>query len=327
MAYFLMPTRYLKYEKAFPPPASEYNLELRLTLYPPDAFGIDCEARTTCQVRQTVGQRFNARSGKTGKITAQLIQALDGQFDLNNGITVKIAGNIITFSAISPNKNEIESLIIHLTNLVPTWLALYLKVPRSLDDICGSVNDTLFGVELTNVTFPIVATERDQQYESVRHALEQLILPAHCDIRLASALVYFNQALRFRFEDDASVRLFSEIMLNLAKAIESIFPGKRDDVREQCKLLDLKTDFVEKRIIPILLVRNKLDVAHVRLHTLDNDEFSILQSFLSKALTAVHELLILVIGSTANGRYSLLPVEPPQTEDDLITSIRSYVVG
>ena len=60
-----------------------------------------------------------------------------------------------------------------------------------------------------------------------------------------------------------NVNLFMSFTINLTKAIEVIFTAKRDVIRGKAKEWGIDSDFIEKRIISLFLIRNELDVAHV----------------------------------------------------------------
>jgi len=120
--------------------------------------------------------------------------------------------------------------------------------------------------------------------------------------------------------------MIAEVLLNLTKAIEVIFTAKRDVIRGKAKEWGIDSDFIEKRIISLFLIRNELDVAHVATAPLRSEQQQSLLNFTDRALSHVYELLSKVAELERSGRIKLDAVTPTLNKDKekLLSAISKY---
>src|SRR5260221_635501 len=88
--------------------------------------------------------------------------------------------------------------------------------------------------------------------------------------RLLAALHYFHVAVRLNRAGSTSGEFMAEVMLNLAKTMEVLFPpsgdGKnRDAARRGLRDLGYEDSEIESDFLPAMALRNEVDVAHVDL--------------------------------------------------------------
>jgi hypothetical protein len=106
----------------------------------------------------------------------------------------------------------------------------------------------------------------------------------------------------------------AEIILNLAKSIEVLFSSDRDRLRGTAKSWGFDSDFIEEKLVRLLLIRNMLDVAHAAVTPLTSAQRETLQAFVFDAECFVKDTLLKV--SELIGR-SRIPADPVDRPDEL----------
>ena len=119
----------------------------------------------------------------------------------------------------------------------------------------------------------------------------------------------------------------AEVLLNLSKAIEIIFSNDRERLRAQAKQWGFPQEDVENRIVPLLLIRNEMDVAHVATGLLRKKERDTLLNFVNAAIHAVRDVLEKLMADVDSGAVVLKPVRERVKEDKrrLLEHIREYM--
>jgi hypothetical protein len=109
-----------------------------------------------------------------------------------------------------------------------------------------------------------------------------------------------------------------EVLLNLSKVLEVLFPGPEghtiDAAREGLAKLNYTEDDIAKWYIPAIALRNGLDVAHVSLVSFNQEQLRAVHAYTAQAEDHFRKLLLRVIDGVTRGAFSI-PQYNPQSSD------------
>lgn len=173
--------------------------------------------------------------------------------------------------------SSIEDLTRHIETiyyLLPLHLSVDFADPVYCTKIIGTISGNEFSWELLRWQVSSTAVTQDGQEEFSLNALQRLHSdPQLLNLRALGALNYFHVACRLARCSSVPGEFLSEQVLNLCKALECLFPASgnsktRDAVRDGLTELGYCEDEIEMRYIPVMALRDQLDVAHVVIDTL-----------------------------------------------------------
>ena len=133
--------------------------------------------------------------------------------------------------------------------------------------------------------------------------------------RLLAALHYYHVALRLVRRGEIAGEFLPEMILNLSKVLEVLFPPSgdgrtRDAARAGLLELGFSETEIEADYIPAMALRNEIDVGHVDLSLFKVDQLALLHGYTEHAETAYRKLLKRVFDSLASDTFELEPYEP-----------------
>ncbi|GAB4234245.1 MAG: hypothetical protein Tsb0032_39810 [Kiloniellaceae bacterium] len=173
----------------------------------------------------------------------------------------------------------------------------------------------------------IKASSADQTIEGVKASVRTLPLLSSYNARIFSAMYYYRQAIRLESIEPDTQAMASEVILNLTKAIEAAFgTSSRDKIRKWCRDLGFSNAYIETSVIPLFLLRNELDVAHVSISPLSSDERASVVQFMKRATFTVNDILSRVEDLLIRREIALPPTSErlDRKKAKLIKSIQSY---
>lgn len=139
--------------------------------------------------------------------------------------------------------------------------------------------------------------------------------------RLIAALHYFHVACRMARSAQTAGEFLPEVLLNLAKTLEVLFPSTgdgrtRDAVRANLSRLGYSEIQIEGDFIPAIALRNEIDVGHVELGVFTMDQLTILHSYTERAEAVFRDLLKRVIVRVESGEFEIAPykLEKPRPQ-------------
>lgn len=193
---------------------------------------------------------------------------------------------------------------------------------------------TSFRWELSNWRGDFRITTQDRQEESVAEAWDRMSLLAEPTRRrrLFAGLHYFHLACRLARESRIAGEFVAEVILNLAKALETIFPPEgdgrtRDAARAGLQSLGFSEDEIEGNFLPAMALRNEIDVGHVELGLFKLNQLKIIHAFTERAEGAFREMFERLLASIEEGRMDVPAYEnasPRKEALDLIERLRKY---
>jgi hypothetical protein len=105
-----------------------------------------------------------------------------------------------------------------------------------------------------------------------------------------------------------------EVLLNLAKVLEVLFPPAEaiktlDAARLQLRALGFSDVEIERDYIPAIALRNNIDVGHVHLGLFSSDQLTVLHRYAEDAEEPFRVLLDRILRKVASGEYQIEPYE------------------
>lgn len=202
-------------------------------------------------------------------------------------------GNIARFQVALTKAADLGVFVAYAEALFPAIFSGAVHAPIDVEDISGVVQGVEFTVSSSlSVSGTPLCTERElplkQHFESF--APQALIPP----IPLVAAYRYLQQADRLAAEGNHLTSYLSERMLNLAKALESLFPGQIDDMRSELANLEVHTTYAEV-FSSVRHLRNQLDIGHVSFSELQQDTVQSVLDFAELATSCTRSLLNLLV--------------------------------
>jgi hypothetical protein len=141
--------------------------------------------------------------------------------------------------------------------------------------------------------------------------------------RVLAAVHYFHVALRLARRGEISGEFLAEMILNLSKTLEVLFPpagdGRtRDAVRRGLRALDFTDDEIESNYIPCMSLRNEIDVGHVELCLFTLEQLTVIHDYVERSEQAFRALLQRVVDRLTEGRFDVAANDlRPQSVDAL----------
>ena len=241
-----------------------------------------------------------------------------------DGISIRINGRSLKATFQCTSRAQLLGVLGALHFVAPISLGLEFADPFMPATTSGQVGNTKFvwQVERTAVYHEsLQGTERNSRCAK---AIERL--PALCDPsnrRLLAACTYFQRAVRLLLAGTGPTEFAGEAVVNLAKALEVLFPGSqsRDAVRRGLETVGYDKDLIERKFIPALLLRSHLDAAHVRMATLRADERRKIQMYVEDVAVEFRTLIARVVEAVTDGQLQLAAYQDERKPDDDISRI------
>ena len=147
---------------------------------------------------------------------------------------VQLTGRTLSISEKVESLRELEDLIMSIFFGFPILLNVPFADPPFIERVDGSVGSTTFRWELSDWHMQYRTTTQDQQENSVVKAWERMgILAESHRRRLIAGLHYFHLACRLARAGRTAGEFVAEVILNLAKALEVVFPPGGDGLSRE----------------------------------------------------------------------------------------------
>ncbi|OPY57638.1 MAG: hypothetical protein A4E49_00007 [Methanosaeta sp. PtaU1.Bin112] len=256
---------------------------------------------------------FNANTGEHSIESKTPLEPLDVTIKEPNR-TLSLKGNVFSINEHFDDIRALYDIIESLYFVLPALLNIEFADPPIIERVDGIVGDSHFRWQLSKWEGHFRTTTQDQQEKAVIRSWERLNSLAEPNRRLLAAIHYFHVACRLARCGSTPGEFLPEVLLNLAKTLEVLFPpsgdGKtRDAVRIKLKELGYKEDEIEGKFIPAIALRNEIDVGHVSLCIFNPEQLKILHSFAENAEESFRELFVRVFDNVSSGMFQIVPYE------------------
>jgi hypothetical protein len=308
---------------------------LQVKLGPGTAFGTeDRLSRTLVRAREAT-VRLNAN---TGRWLAQSRPPLERLEVLIESPTSRFSldGDSLLYEFDCASMEELDGTINGIKWVLPALLNLQFSEPRMIEHVRGRVGDTRFRWEHKPDEWrihmrPVTAESLEQH---VAESWEKLpLFNGTANRRLAAALSYFHVAVRLSVSGDSPWEFMAESILNYAKCLEILFArseDSRDDIRQELRTLSFTDEEIEGDFVPVLVLRNWVDVAHPKVAIFKARDMKVLYRYMADCEERFRALLIRVLAGFSEGQYHLpqdadlsLKPEDQRDVDRLVEQMKS----
>jgi len=297
---------------------------LKAELGPPEFFGVAPLSGTLGLAR--AGQQVEiARNDFRGPNRLMVKGALERHAFESGflGVPFQMDGNVATFRFTVESLAGLDKFSAYVESMFPALFSGMFCAPLEIEAISGILGGHPFTVHgAVQVSHPIYILPNDPNDVLKRHfdANSPKNLPP---IFVMSAARYLQQADRLDVSGRYYTTFVAEKVLNLAKALEAIFPSEKiDDMRALLTTLGIAEEYKEV-FASIRILRNQVDVGHVALTYLQAEDFQAVLSFVDLATTCVRALVNSLLGDPAAcSRLAKLRKPSEAKAPDAVTFIR-----
>lgn len=251
---------------------------------------------------------------------------LDVTIDEPNRI-VQMKGNVLTIPQTFASNQELTALIESIYFGYPMLLAVEFADPPIVDRVDGQVGEVRFRWELMDWTARFETTTQEKQEHYVGLSWQRLEILAKLERRrLLAALHYFHVALRLARSGKIAGEFLPEMILNLSKVLEVLFPpsgdGKKlDAARAGLTKLGFSTTEIEADYLPAMALRNQIDVGHVSLALFKREQLTLVHSYVEYAETPFRLLFKRLIERVDSGSFEVEAYEPMPAGGDAVKTV------
>jgi len=289
--------------------------EVRLHLSPKQPFGVEPGGGRTAVKAVGAQALFNANNGEHFIESTVPLHPLDVTLEAPDQV-VRLEGSRLTVQQTFDSLKSVSQFIEGIYFAVPALLSVEFADPPIVERVDGVLGGVAFRWELENWNARFLTTTQERQEELFAKTWERLSLIAVPQARrLFAALHYFHLAARLSRAASVAGEFLAEVLLNLSKVLEVLFPsagkGKtRDAARSRLIELGFTDEEIERDYLPAMALRNEIDVAHVGLSLFKPDQLKVIHGYTERAEAAFRVLLSRVLTRIEEGTFSVEAYEP-----------------
>jgi hypothetical protein len=284
--------------------------DVRFHLGPQQPFGVAAGGGRTTVKAVAAHALFNANNGAHFIEASIPLQPLDVTLQAPDRV-VSLHGSVLTVSQSFDSLHAVSELTESIYFAVRMLLAVEFGDPPFVERVEGVLGGVAFRWELKHWNGRFVTTSQQRQEHLFARSWERLyLLSTPNGRRLLAALHYFHVAARLARVASVAGEFLPEVILNLSKVLEVLFPpgggGKtRDAVRAGLVELGFTEEEIERDYIPAMALRNEVDVGHVDLSLFKPDHLELIHGYTERAETAFRQLLARVLDRVEGGAFSV----------------------
>lgn len=304
------------------------EVTLNFFLKPEQPFGVTAAGGRTCV--RGAGARFHF-NGNTGEYTIESLaplKPLNVFLDVGGDETIELKGNILTVIREAESLEHLGDIIQTYYFCIPVLLNLPFQDPPYVERVSGKLGTKVFRWELAEFPpFHLEPTTQEEQEAAVRDACKRInVLGEGHRRRLIAGLHYFHVACRLQRAGQVVGEFTPEILLNLTKALEILFPpdgdGRtRDAVRAGLKSLGFSESEVEAHFMPAMALRNEIDVGHVFLGVFSQEQSEVIHAYTERVERWYRILLSRVLERIESGEWDVPAAELTQVHKNVVAIV------
>lgn len=311
------------------PPEFPSRGSVSIELSPRYQFGGVVEPARTVAVGSGGRATWNAHNGRQSFESESALEPVDVTIKHgDDGPILTVKANVATYTKDFESRAELETAIEYLTYIFPLTLNTEALDTPVVERTFGSVGGIDFGWELLRSspgTFDATTTDI-QEARILRAWQEALLFNTDSNQRLLAALKYFHIACRLERSGHSPWEFLAEIVLNLAKTLEALFPaagklGSIDTARRGLTDIGYTKDEIDRDFIPALALRNKLDVGHVSLAVFQVEDMEVVHRYCDAAEGKFRGMLKRVLSMVTDGSYQVKPYKLRSPTRDVLQTI------
>ena len=285
-------------------------VEISFVFQPLQPFGVVAGGGKTAVRGVPATAHFDANSGKHTIESKEPLQSLNVTIE-EPGRRTEIRGNELRVFTHCKTLKDLNDLIQSLYFGFPMLLNVEFVDPPIVERVSGKAGSTSFRWELAKWRMEFETTTQELQEEKIASSWRRFdLLSKPGNRRLIAALHYFHVGCRLSRVGNSPWEFMPEVILNLSKVLEILFPpvgdGKtRDAVRTALKTLDYSEVEIERDFIPAMALRNEIDVGHVSLSLFTLKQLQILHEYTESAEAAFRSMLRRLLDRMQKGHYEV----------------------
>lgn len=266
---------------------------------------------------------WNANTGRSQVLSMPPLAPARATLECG-GIDFRLDGRRVTANFQADNRQELLGAMQVIHDVLPLSLSLAFPDPFTVATTAADAGTARIVWQVANTRSSFETMTADSRDERCAAAIERLpVLCEPANLRLLAAIAYFERAIRLLAAGHGPTEFAGEAIVNLSKALEVLFPGNksRDAAKAALQQLGYEEPLIANTFIRVMLLRAKLDAAHVRLASLTWDERARLQTFLESVSTAFRKMLLDVLSAVADGRLKLAAYARARKAHDDISAL------
>ena len=286
------------------------ELKVIVKLAPPTVFGMANDYSRLVVHGSKTHMLWNSNSGRLQWKSEPSLSPLEVQVE---SPTTKflLQGDLLTYTCPCENLDQLIGCLNGLQFVLPAFLNIKFPDPPVVEYIKGALGSVDFRWEHGGMVQSCTPQSGEILEEHVAEFLKTLpLFTGTKNRRLVTAIHYFYTGSRLLVSGHSQWEFMAECILNLCKALGILFGNDMDSVRAGLARLGYAAEEIEGDFIPLIILRNSVDVAHPRVAIFPQEHLSILYVYLSNSETRFRELLERTIQSVGSEEFEL-----PQDED------------
>jgi hypothetical protein len=282
----------------------------RFHLKPLQSFGMEAGGGRTAVYRGKARVTFDANSGQHSIASETPLAPLEVTLK-EPGRSVSLQGNILSVEQRFEDHSALATSVEVIFYCFPLLLNVGLADPPYISRVEGTVGGIPFNWELAHWSFEFFTTTQDHQGERISQAWERFdIISVPARRRLVAALHYFHVASRLARCGGTAGEFLPEMVLNLAKTLQVLFPPHGDGqdmdaAREGLERLGYTKEEIEGLFVPAIALRNYVGVGHAHLALLSVDQLRVIHAYAERAETAFRGLLDRILERIEAGEFEV----------------------
>ena len=277
---------------------------------PKQPFGADATGGRTAVAKVPATLLFDANSGRICIESQTPLKPLT-YAETGSAERVELVGNLLNITKDIVSLQKLSDFIHTIYFYLPALLSVNFSDPVLISFVDGKVGDEYFRWELDGWRASVTYTTQDLQEERFARAWRRVSTVGKLENRrIFLALHYLHQAQRLSSCSSVPGEFLSEMLLNLSKVLEVLFPSsadikQRDSVRRALMHLGFSVHEVERDYLPAMALRNEIDVGHIQLELLNPSELRILHSYILQCEDKFKELLERTVSAVEDGTFNV----------------------
>lgn len=283
------------------------RVQIEVRLAPAHVFGAaDSPGRFMVKGREH-GIEYNGNVGRLLIQPKPPLERLAVRIESPNTL-VELDGNIVQYTRECTNLQELERSIDALLYLLPTLLSVAFPEPVFVESIHGKIGDAAFNYIHARGTADLIVIDENLLVKQFAECVERCkFVSTAVNRRLLAGLHYFSVASRLHAAGHSGWEFMAEFVLNCCKALDIMFGGSRDKIRDGLSQLGYSDAEIEGNFIPITILRNHFDVGHPRLAILRSEQLQTIYQYLACTESQFKELFGRILDRIANGSHVMNP--------------------
>lgn len=279
-------------------PTFPCRVQLSMSLAPPEPFGASHGYSLTTTRGSKTHAILDKNHGRTVFKSDLPLDPLDISF-LSAGTQWGVKANQLSRMVDVRSEQELAAALYLFQLSVPALLNLHFVDAPTYSSIVV-IGESFRGTwEIDAIEARFSPSTTGEQQDKLMKAVSFAHLCEQANyLGFIAGIAYFHRACRLLRVGSSPSEFLAEATLNMSKCLEALFPGARDQsmvaIRLGLSKLGLSDKDIRSHFDPIILLRNSLDVGHVKLHPPSNDDLKDIYKFLSRSEDRLRKLLLMI---------------------------------